>query len=102
MIKKELSPDEEGTINYYDTHALEWSEKHGLDGRNLHFLEDMKYFFEFLPEGRVLEIGSGHGGDAIRLLKHYGIENYIGADASRGLLRIASCMPASTQRRVKS
>ncbi len=53
------------------------------------FQPEMELLFQLVHQGKILEIGTGHGGDAIQLIKHYGIENYTGIDASSGLLKIA-------------
>lgn len=75
------------TISYYDTHAKEWSEKHHGFDDGTYWVVEMDRFHKLLPEGNILEIGSGTGKDARELLKHgYG---YVGIDASSGLLKIA-------------
>lgn len=86
----ELTKEEEKTIKYYDENALTWAQKHGLSGdKELMFQPEMELLFKLVPQGKILEIGTGHGGDAIQLVKHYGLNNYVGVDASGGLLRIA-------------
>ena len=85
-----LSPEELQTIKYYDDNAQLWSEKHGLNNNiELMFQPEMDKLFKPIPKGKILEVGTGHGGDAIQLISHYGLKNYIGCDASRGLLKIA-------------
>lgn len=78
---------EEKTLNYYDEHAKEWAEAHhGFDEES--FWKDwMEKLHKLLPNGKVLEIGSGSGKDASNLLR-LGYE-YIGTDASKGLLEVA-------------
>lgn len=89
MKKSSLTKQEQTTISYYDKNAQDWSEKHGLANHQSYFEADMKDFFQTLPTGKVLEIGSGHGGDAKLLIAKYGIVNYVGVDVSEGLLKIA-------------
>ena len=84
--ENKLSKEELKTIDYYDQNAPEWSEKHS---RGTMFDLDMELLFKLLPEGKMLEVATGSGEDATKLLAHYGIENYIGTDASTGLIRIA-------------
>lgn len=85
----ELTNQEKETINYYDDNAREWSEKHGMDGKNLMFDHFMRLLFQKVPDGRILEVGTGHGGDAKKLIEHYGAEKFVGCDPSAGLLKIA-------------
>src|SRR3989344_3277821 len=86
-----LTSEEQKTIQYYDEHAGEWAQKHGMaDPSNYKLFDpEMKLLFKLRPTGKVLEIGTGHGGDAIELIAQYGVENYVGIDASTGLLKIA-------------
>ncbi len=86
MKESVLTPEEIKTINYYDQSAKEWSEKHW--GGTM-FDPEMQLLFKLLPKGRILEIGSGHGEDAAKLINHYGIENYIGCEPAKRLLKIA-------------
>ena len=75
------------TIDYYDTNAKKWSEVHHGDEQESYWKVEMDIFHKFLPSGKVLEVGSGSGKDASALL---GLGyDYVGTDASRGLLEIA-------------
>lgn len=86
-MKSTLLTDEEAkTIDYYDKFAIEWSDKHS--GGTM-FSPEMQIMFKLYPQGNVLEIGAGHGEDAKKLIRHYGVENYIGCEPARGLIRIA-------------
>lgn len=78
-----LTPEEKATLASYDQHASFWAEKHNT--KNF-WLEEFKRFQELLPQGKVLEIGSGGGRDAAILRSTY---EYMGTDASRGLLKEA-------------
>ena len=75
------------TIGYYDTHAIEWSNIHHGDEQESYWKVEMDMFHKFLPCGKVLEVGSGSGKDASALLR-LGYD-YVGTDASKGLLEIA-------------
>ncbi len=75
------------TVNYYDAHAEEWVEKHNGYEERTYWPDEMRRFRELLPEGKILEIGSGSGKDASNLIR-LGYD-YTGIDASGGLLKIA-------------
>lgn len=79
-----LTPEEELTIKTYDVHAEAWVSEHSSSG---FWAEEMKIFRELLPEGRIIEIGSGGGRDAKELIEMG--YNYVGIDASEGLLKQA-------------
>ena len=53
------------------------------------FRSELNKFFQLVPKGKILEIGSGSGLDAKNFIKKYGARNYIGIDASTELLAIA-------------
>lgn len=76
-----------GTVKYYDNEADSWSASHGGDDTDSWRKDGMIRFNEYLPSGRVLEIGSGVGKDAEALIK-LGYD-YTGTDASSGLLELA-------------
>jgi len=85
MIKPKKSEDK--TVQYYDAHAEDWTRTHGGNIGHSYWKKEMAKFHELLPKGKVLEIGSGAGKDAAALI---GIGyDYVGTDASRGLLKIA-------------
>lgn len=75
------------TIGYYDVHANEWTNKHHGDEQESYWKTEMDVFHKLLPSGKILEIGSGSGKDASALLR-LGYD-YVGTDASKGLLEIA-------------
>lgn len=81
------SPKEENTIEYYDQNAVSWALAHGGDSEVSYWQAEMKRFYELLPGGKVLEIGSGSGKDAFCLMR-LGY-SYTGTDASSGLLEVA-------------
>ena len=74
------------TINYYDKNAYAWAvAHHGFEEES--FWKDwMDKFHKLLPSGKVLEIGSGSGKDALNLIK-LGYD-YVGTDASKGFLKL--------------
>ena len=79
-----LTPQEELTIKAYDDKASDWAAKHS----NAHFWgKEMDKFHQLLPEGKILEIGSGGGRDAKELIE-LGYE-YTGIDVSEGLIAVA-------------
>ena len=84
--EKTLTTEEKSTINYYDQHAQEWSLRHSGGAM---FNPEMKRIFELIPEGKIIEVGVGHGEDARKLIKHYGLENYFGCEPAEGLLERA-------------
>jgi SAM-dependent methyltransferase len=79
-----LSVQERKTAKTYDMVAVEWTQKHM---KYVFWKEELEYFYQLLPQGKVLEIGSGSGRDA-KELKKYGYD-YIGIDISQGLLQEA-------------
>ncbi|MBP9691358.1 class I SAM-dependent methyltransferase [Candidatus Woesebacteria bacterium] len=79
-----LTPQEQETIDAYDQNAAAWAGSRNQKGV---WGNEKKKFFEYLPSGKIIEIGSGSGRDAQELIAH-GYE-YIGTDISKGLLEIA-------------
>lgn len=75
------------TVKYYDQEANSWSASHGGDDKESWWKDEMTRFNEYLPSGRILEIGSGVGKDAEALIR-LGYD-YTGTDASNGLLEFA-------------
>ncbi len=75
------------TVKYYDQEANSWSASHGGDDKESWWKDEMTRFNEYLPSGRILEIGSGVGKDAEALIR-LGYD-YTGTDASNGLLELA-------------
>lgn len=79
-----LTPEEVQTMKTYDTQSVDWASKHSSER---FWGEEMDRFEKLLPEGKVLEIGSGGGRDAKELIaKGY---DYTGTDISQGLLEEA-------------
>ncbi len=72
------------TIKNYDDIAEEWSSDMAVVND---WEAELARFHHLLPEGKVLEIGCGGGRDA-RALVDMGYE-YIGTDASSGMVRVA-------------
>lgn len=75
------------TIDYYDREAENWSRAHHGDEQDSYWFEEMNRFHELLPTGKILEVGSGTGKDAAALIS-MGYD-YVGTDASKGLLQLA-------------
>lgn len=89
------------TINFYDTHALEWSTAHNGFEETSYWKDEMEIFHNLLPSGKILEIGSGSGKDASALMR-LGFD-YLGTDASGGFLQIAKKRnPGATFRKVSA
>ena len=86
MNNKQLTDEELKTINYYDKFAKEWSDKHS---GGIMFNPELELLFKLSPKGKVLEIGAGHGEDARKLIRQFGVENYVGCEPAEGLLKIA-------------
>ncbi len=79
-----LTVEEIKTIEAYDRNAAGWVSSHDTDN---FYDEEYKIFNKFLPNGKILEIGSGSGRDATRLLA-LGY-SYVGIDPAKKLLQIA-------------
>jgi len=85
-----LTPEELQTIDWYNQNASVWSDKHCFNNPNPPmFAPEFTKFIQLVPSGKILEIGAGSGLEAKQFIKNYGAENYIGVDASSGLLKIA-------------
>ena len=78
---------EKRIIEYYDQNAEKWRDLNGGRREVSYWVSEMARFHELLPGGQVLEIGSGAGNDAYALI-NLGYE-YVGTDASLGLLKVA-------------
>lgn len=89
MPGAKLTPKERQTIKYYSEHSEEWKVKHKQAGKFGRLATEFKLFFKLLPTGKIIEIGTGTGEDAVNLIKKYGIKNYIGIEPAKGLLKIA-------------
>lgn len=85
--KKQGTDPKIQTINYYDLKAIEWYSTHGGEERDSWWKKEMQRFNEYLPFGNIIEIGAGVGKDAEALIA-MGYD-YLGTDASTGLLGIA-------------
>lgn len=77
---------EEKTLEYYNKHAWDWGEHHHELG-NTRRIDELEKFRKLIPSGRIIEIGSGTGSDA-KFFREHGYD-YIGTDASRGLMKVA-------------
>ncbi len=82
-------------MRYYDKEATNWSASHGGDDKDSWWKDEMLKFNEYLPNGKVIEIGSGVGKDAQALI---GLGyDYLGTDASIGLIELAKQRNPSAQ-----
>ena len=79
-----LLPEEQLTLEAYDQVAAQWAAEH--DDPKYWSLE-LDLFHQLLPQGSILEIGSGGGRDAKELIA-LGY-HYTGTDISTGLLQVA-------------
>lgn len=75
------------TVQYYDQNPDDWSATHGGNEDFSWWKDEMQKFKKFLPNGKVIEFGAGAGKDAKTLIS-LGYE-YLGTDASVGLLKLA-------------
>ncbi len=84
MKSSKLTKDEAVTKQSYDKLAKQWSDAHLTPG---YWEEEIVIFNQFLPKGKLLEVGCGGGRDARELIK-LGY-SYVGTDISKGLLNEA-------------
>jgi ubiquinone/menaquinone biosynthesis C-methylase UbiE len=89
-----LTDRERETIAYYDRHAQEWAEKRKKTTEPSFWDAELKDLAKF-PKGKILELGSGSGREALELIA-MGYE-YTGIDASQELLKIAQARIPSSQ-----
>jgi ubiquinone/menaquinone biosynthesis C-methylase UbiE len=82
-----LTQAESDTITWYDTHPDRWGYAHTRDEASKDFHDEPEKFRNILPAGKLLEVGCGNGRQAQEFLD-FGYE-YVGVDASEGLLSIA-------------
>jgi 2-polyprenyl-3-methyl-5-hydroxy-6-metoxy-1,4-benzoquinol methylase len=83
------------TVKYYDNEANTWSASHGGDDKDSWWKNEMLKFNGYLPSGKIIEIGAGIGKDAQSLIS-LGYD-YVGTDASIGLLELAKQRNPSAQ-----
>ena len=81
-----ITEQEKATLQYYNTHAEDWRATHCVNSQSF-WSDEIWQFHHLLPSGKILEIGSGSGREAARLIQ-LGYD-YSGTDASEGLLEIA-------------
>lgn len=81
-----LTLEEKKTVEYYDSHADEWSSQRKPSDPSF-WDKDIEKFNKLLSKGKIIEIGSGSGREAQRFIK-LGY-SYIGTDISKELLKIA-------------
>jgi len=79
-----LTPQEQQTVDAYDQNATVWAKSRNKKGD---WAEEKKKLKQYVPTGKMLEIGAGGGRDA-RDLIDMGYE-YVGTDISQGLLKEA-------------
>lgn len=79
-----LAPKEQQTLAAYNAHGTTWSAAHHDQGW---WKPEIARLQQLLPSGKILEIGSGSGRDALDLTA-VGYE-YVGTDIADGLLEVA-------------
>ncbi len=83
-----LTDTEKQTLAYYDQNAHIWAAKRKTTTETSFWHEEYNEFKNLkTPQGKILEIGSGAGREALELIA-MGYE-YVGVDASSELLKIA-------------
>lgn len=76
--------EEQKTINTYNEIAPVYAKNNNTLN---YWKEEIEYFQSQVPQGNILEVGSGHGRDSLYFSnKNY---QYIGIDASSGLIEVA-------------
>lgn len=83
-MNKQLTPEEKLTIDTYNKSAADWGREH-LD--TSYWEEEFVKFKNFLPSGKILEIGCGGGRDA-KVLISMGYD-YIGTDVAKNFINEA-------------
>lgn len=83
-MPQNITPEEQSTIDSYNKNAAAWAKGHSTQD---FWKEERELFQKELPQGKILEIGSGGGRDAQKLIA-LGYD-YTGTDASEGLLEVA-------------
>ncbi|MDP2632420.1 MAG: class I SAM-dependent methyltransferase [Candidatus Curtissbacteria bacterium] len=84
MLDAKLTNEEQQTLNSYNKYGKQWAASHSdFD----FWAQELNRFKKFLPQGKVLEIGSGGGRDAREIIKAG--YDYSGTDISKGLLEAA-------------
>ena len=79
--------EEEITISTYDKNARVWAKDHNFSIEENTFADALKQFTKIVPKhSSVIEIGCGGGRDATYLSNKY---NYLGTDASKGMIEFA-------------
>src|SRR3990167_6131265 len=84
MAKVKLTLEEQESLNSYNKYGKQWAASHLDFG---FWALELKRFKKYLPNGKVLEIGSGGGRDAKELIKTG--YKYTGTDISEELLEAA-------------
>jgi SAM-dependent methyltransferase len=76
------------TVKAYDKNPQFYADKFDSYGIRI---EDIDRAFKLNESGlhKVLELGCGNGGDAEYIVSKSGIDNYMGVDASAGLIKLA-------------
>jgi len=81
-----ITEKEKATLQYYNIHAEDWRAAHCVNSQSF-WSDEITKFHHLLPSGKILEVGSGSGREAARLIQ-LGYD-YSGIDASEGLLETA-------------
>lgn len=82
-----LSDKELKTIAYYKEHAQDWAATRGPNTKVSFWMPELTLFQEYLPHGKILEIGFGGAGEAAEFInKGY---DYTGIEPAQELVAIA-------------
>ena len=91
-----LTEEEQQTVSYYNQHAKEWAEKRKKNTEPSFWDAELRELKALeVPQGTILEMGSGAGREAVELIG-MGYE-YVGMDVSQELLKIAAQVNPSSQ-----
>lgn len=82
-----ISSQEQATIDFYDHHAVSWVAKNGPQVEPSFWAPELVTFHEYLPAGKIIEIGFGGAREAVMLID-YGY-TYTGIDPAQGLVALA-------------
>lgn len=81
-----ITLQEKQTIAFYECHAQSWSDLYSL-AKESFWKDELQLFKDYLPNGKILEIGVGGGQEAAHFIK-VGYD-YTGIDPAATLIQIA-------------
>ncbi len=96
-MKQQLTSEEEKTLEFYQKSAEKWAEAHRIDLDC--WRSQFENFNKLLSEGKIIDVGCGHGRDALFLNKQF---KYIGIDISSELIEQARKLVPDADFRVMS